>query len=335
VNDELLTLLTCPVCRDGDLLGLAARATDATLTCSRCDAKYPIRDGVPILLPADCDLAGVHDELDHAHGHKHRQAGYFDHAVAEEFEIVRPHGTPRAHRWLLSQKLNRAVAHVPDLRRATVVDACCGSGMEAEFLARRGARVLAVDLSEGAARRARARARRFDLDYFVVVGDVERLPVRTGAAEVAFVHDGLHHLADPLVGVRELARVGRRAISITEPADATLTQMAVRFGLATNEEEAGNEVRRLRPEQVRRELAAAGFSTRYERYLMYYGHEPGRATQLLSTPALFLAFRAGLGAADLVAGRWGNKLCVTGVRAGQRPSDREARDPFRGARQRP
>ena len=219
MSDELLTMLACPVCLDGELLGLAERPTDTTVICSRCDAKYPVRGGVPILLPSDCDLSGVHDELDHAHGHKHRQAGYFDHAVAEEFEILRPHGTPRAYRWLLARKLNRAVARVPDLRRATVVDACCGSGMEAEFLVRKGARVVAVDISEGAARRAQARARRFGLDYLVVVGDVERLPVRTGAADVAFVHDGLHHLADPLVGVRELARVGRRAVSITEPAD--------------------------------------------------------------------------------------------------------------------
>lgn len=317
MRDELLTLLTCPVCQDGDLLGLAGRPTDATLTCSSCDAKYPVRGGVPILLPSDCDLSGVHDELDHIHAHKHRQAGYFDHAVAEEFEIVRPHGTPRVYQWMLERKLDRAVAHVPNLQRATVVNACCGSGMEAEFLVRKGARVLAVDISEGAARRACARARRFGLDYFVVVGDVERLPVRTGAADVAFVHDGLHHLADPLVGVRELARVGDRAISITEPAEAVLTQVAVRFGLAANKEEAGNEVRRLHPERVRRELAAAGFSTRSERYLMYYGHEPGRATRLLSLTGLFPAFRAGLGATDVLAGRWGNKLCVTGVRAGR------------------
>ena len=317
MSDELLSMLACPVCLDGELLGLDKGSTDTTVICGRCDAKYPVRDGVPFLLPPDCDPSGVHDELDHAHGHKHRQAGYFDHAVAEEFETRRPHGTPRAYRWLLARKLSRAVAHVPDLRRVTVVDACCGSGMEAEFLVRNGARVVAIDISEGAARRAQARARRYGLDYLVVVGDVERLPVRTSAADVAFVHDGLHHLADPLVGVRELARVSRQAVSITEPADAALTQVAVRLGLATNEEEAGNQVRRLRPEQVRLELAAAGFTTRSEHYLMYYGHEPGLGMRVLSVPALFNVFKVGLGTVDLLAGSWGNKLCVTGIRTGQ------------------
>ena len=316
MSEDLRLLLTCPTCYSGDLAGLTAESVDGKLTCTHCGEVYEVRDGVPILVPRGVDPHRGHEELDHLHAHKQRQAEHYDHAVAEEFEIVRPHGTPRAHRWLLSRKLARAVAHLPLLHRAIVVDVCCGSGMEAEYLTRRGARVLAVDISEGAALRARARARRFGLDYLVVVGDVEHLPVRTRAADVAFVHDGLHHLTDPLSGVRELARVADQAVSITEPADAVLTQVAVRLGLAANEEEAGNEVRRLRPEQVRHELEAAGFSARSERYLMYHGHEPGRATRLLSRPPLYPAFTAGLGAVNLIAGHWGNKLCVTGVRSG-------------------
>jgi SAM-dependent methyltransferase/uncharacterized protein YbaR (Trm112 family) len=314
VSADLLRLLTCPACRRGDLAGLTAAPTDGKLTCTHCGEVYAVHGGVPILVPPGFDPHLAHDELDHVHAHKQRQAQHFDHTVAEEFETVRPHGTPRAHRWLLGQKLARAVAHLPVLQRAVVVDACCGSGMDAEYLTRKGARVIAVDISEGAALRARARARRFGLDYLVVVGDVENLPIRTRAADVAFVHDGLHHLADPLTGVRELARVADRAVSITEPADAALTQVAVRLGLSANQEEAGNQVRRLRPEQVRRELEAAGFAARSERYLMYYGHEPGPAMRLLSRPPLYAAFKAGLGAVDLMAGRWGNKLCMTGIR---------------------
>jgi SAM-dependent methyltransferase len=316
VSEELLRLLACPVCLRGDLAGLTAEPSEGKLTCTHCGEVYEVHDGIPILVPPGFDPGRAHDELDHLHAHKQRQAEHYDSAVAEEFETVRPHGTPRGYRWLLGQKLARAVAHLPVLRRAVVVDACCGSGMEAEYLARNGARVLAVDISEGAALRARARARRFGLDYLVVVGDVEHLPIRTRAADVAFVHDGLHHLADPLSGVRELARVANQAVSITEPADAVLTQVAVLLGIAANEEEAGNKVRRLRPGQVRHELEAAGFSARSERYLMYYGHEPGRAMRLLSRPPLYSAFKAGVGAADLVAGRWGNKLCVTGIRSG-------------------
>jgi hypothetical protein len=38
--------------------------------------------------------------------------------------------------------------------------------------------------------------------------------------------------------------------------------------------------------------------------------------RLLSQPPWYPAFKAGLGAVGLLAGRWGNKLCVTGIRPG-------------------
>ncbi len=313
-GNDLRDLLTCPVCRDSELAGIEHEIDDGAWTCRRCGASYPVRDGIPILLPPGLDVAAVHDELDHLHGHKGQQAGYFDRGVAEEFEVNRPHGAPRAYAWVLGEKFRRSVALLPPLQGKTVVDACCGSGMDAEFLARRGARVLAVDLSEGCARRARERARRFGLDYLTVVGDVEHLPVRTGAADVSYVHDGLHHLEDPLVGVRELARVASCAVSINEPADAAGTQLAVRLGIATNREDAGNRVARLRPELVREELRALGFSARTQRYLLYYKHEPGTLMRLASRPVGDVAYRSAVRLTDAALGRWGNKLQVTAVR---------------------
>lgn len=52
--------------------------------------------------------AAGHDEIDH--GHKDRQAEFFDREVAAEFEVSRPHGSPRLYRWLLAQKFRRSVA---------------------------------------------------------------------------------------------------------------------------------------------------------------------------------------------------------------------------------
>jgi SAM-dependent methyltransferase/uncharacterized protein YbaR (Trm112 family) len=312
--DDLLVLLICPVCLEGDLLGLNKQEPDRMLICSACSAEYAVRGGIPVLLPPEFDPAGVHDELDHALEHKQHQAGWFDRSVAEEFETSRPHGTPRAYRWLLTRKLGRSLECLPPLRGMTVVDACSGSGMEAEFLARQGARVVAVDISEGAARRAKARAERFGLDYLTVVGDVERLPIRTRAADVAYVHDGLHHLPDPMRGVRELARVARRALSVNEPADAILTQVAVLLGLSSNVEEAGNHVRRLRSSALLRELQASGWNVSIDRYLMYYRHEPRAVMQLLSLPGVFSIYRQLIETTNFVIGRCGNKLCLVGLR---------------------
>ncbi len=314
---DLFDLLTCPVCLDSHLISVDQVSGEHELVCSRCDARYPVRNGIPILLPAGFDATDVHDEIDHAYGHaghKHQQADYFDRGVAEEFEISRPNGAPETYRWLLSEKFRRSVAGLPDLLGATVVDVCCGSGMDAEMLARAGARVIALDISEGCAARAAERAKRNGLDYLVVVGDIERLPIATASADVSYVHDGLHHLADPAAGLRELARVARRAISINEPAEALGTAVAVKLGMALEREDAGNRVARLRPDAVARELARAGFDARAERYLMYYKHEPGAAMAFASRPLVRDVYRGVVTAADRAFGRWGNKLQVTATR---------------------
>ena len=313
---DLLRLLTCPICRDSDLGGLNEELPDGVLRCSCCRAAYPVRDGIPILLPPGLDTSHIDDEAGHLHQHKRRQADYFDREVAVEFEIVRPHGAPLAYQWLMAEKFRRSVGLLSPVRGATVVDACCGSGMDAEFLAREGAKVIALDISEGCARRARQRAERFDLDYLVVVGDVEHLPIRTAAVDIGYVHDGLHHLDEPALGLREQARVARRAVSVNEPADALGTQVAVRLGISSNDESAGNRVARLNAECLCRELQSAGFRVYARRYLMYYKHEPGRVMRLLSRPAVHHVYRWMVRLSNSAIGRWGNKLQVTAVRAG-------------------
>jgi len=315
LSADLLRLLTCPVCRDAELLGLEGGLTDGMLECSRCGAPYPVRGGIPILLPPGLDTSFIHDEVDDLCRHKRQQAGYFDREVAEEFETSRPHGTPLAYQWLMAEKFRRSTELLPSLDGATVLDVCCGSGMDAELLTRRGARVIALDISEGCATRALERARRHGLDYLVVVGDVERLPVRSGGVDISRVHDGLHHLSDPMPGLHELVRVARQAVSVNEPADAVATQVAVRLGIATNHESAGNRVARLRAEELCRELRAAGFQPTARRYLMYYKHQPGSAMRLLSRPGVHRVYRWMVGLSNAAIGRWGNKLQVTATRA--------------------
>ena len=320
MKEWLLDVLACPVNPQHPLLPLEGfdgdGIVDGSLHCPACGLTFPVRQGVPILVPPGLDASEEPDELDHVRAHKRQQADYFDDKVQAEFEAVRPHGAPLAYRWLMAEKFRRSVAFLPPLAGTTVIDACCGSGMDAEFLAREGARVIALDISEGCASRARIRAQRYGLDYQVVVGDVEHLPIRTGAVDIGYVHDGLHHLDEPALGLRELARVATCAVSINEPADALGTQIAVLTGLATNRENAGNRVARLRPRDVCRELESAGFRARGGRYFMYYGHEPGRVMHLASRPGVHHLYRWAMEMANLGVGRWGNKLQVTAVRAG-------------------
>jgi len=291
-------LLACPRCH-----GMLTWSPDAS-TCEACPAVYPIDNGIPLF------RCGDEDEL------KHRQTAWFDDGEDAEYEITRPHGTPRFHQWLLAEKFRRSIASIEGLIPGSVVlSVCAGSGMDAEFLARAGARVIAADLSLGAARRARERGRRHEVPIDVIVADVERLPFPDRSIDVVYVHDGLHHLERPLDGLAEMARVARRAVCVTEPARAAVTGLAVRFGLALEREEAGNRVARLRVAEVTAALRARGFCVvGAERYAMYYRHKPGRTVRLLSLKPLFPLARFTLAALNVVSGSFGNKLAVVAVR---------------------
>jgi ubiquinone/menaquinone biosynthesis C-methylase UbiE/uncharacterized protein YbaR (Trm112 family) len=288
------TLLVCPACR-------ASLRWYSAIECTRCGRAYARLDSIPLLLEGSEDR------------HKATQAAYFD-AADEAWEIERPNGAPRLHAWLLAEKFRRAISEL-DVRGRTVVAACAGSGMDAEFLARAGARVIAVDISTGAARRVNERARRHSVPITPVVADIEHLPFPDQSVDISFVHDGLHHLERPELGLAELARIARVGISVSEPAQAALTRLAVRAGVALEEEEAGNRVARLAPQLVEAELERHGFRTvRSDRYAMYYRHEPGRVARLLSAPIAYPIARVAFAGANRVIGSVGNKLVVQGVR---------------------
>ena len=258
------------------------------------------------------------DEIDHHHSdeHKRQQAEYFDHQQAVEFEIERPRGTPRLYGWLLSEKMRRALAGLESISGSTVLTVCGGSGMDAEFLAKQGAKVIVTDISKAAAERCRQRAERHGVSLWPVVADIEHLPFPDRSIDVVLVHDGLHHLRNPLAGLREMARVASRAVSINEPAQAWVTRLATHVGLALTVEEAGNTVARMSAGEVLDVLAAEGFSpTCTQRYGMFYRHKPGRMARLFSAPGAFIFARAFFASGNKVAGRFGNKLTIQAVRS--------------------
>jgi SAM-dependent methyltransferase len=251
------------------------------------------------------------------------QADHFDEVDDPEYEIERPWGAPALHRWMLAEKAHRSVRGIESsLAGASTLTICGGSGMDAEWLARAGARVVSSDLSIGAARRAVERARRHGIPFRSIVADAERLPVRDRSVDLVYVHDGLHHLDRPEAGLAEMLRVARKAISINEPARAGLTALAVRVGLAREREESGNRIARQSLSDLVAAVRAAGFRVAgARRYPLFYRHRPGLVTRAFSVGPLFTSARAFWRAADLIVGRAGNKLVVVAEREESRTSD--------------
>ena len=96
------------------------------------------------------------------------------------------------------------------LPRYTVVDLGCGEGFLTLEVARWASRVVAVDRSEPVLERARelaARRRVRNVDWRL--GELERPPVETGAADIALLSQALHHAEDPLQALRAATAVVR------------------------------------------------------------------------------------------------------------------------------
>jgi SAM-dependent methyltransferase len=126
--------------------------------------------------------------------------------------------------------LEYAFALLADVRDRTVLDLGCGSGENTLVLARRGARVVGVDISESLLQLARKRLELNGLGKCAhfAVGSGHDLPVRSGAIHTVFGIAILHHL-DLEATSREVHRVlgnGGRAIFHEPVRDSSLLRAA-------------------------------------------------------------------------------------------------------------
>jgi SAM-dependent methyltransferase len=99
-----------------------------------------------------------------------------------------------------------------DLHGKTVLDVGCGHGANASLLARLGARVTGLDVSPGAVRAARARARANGVEDRVelVCSPIETADLPAGAFDVIWGDAILHHLTSELdLVMANLARWAR------------------------------------------------------------------------------------------------------------------------------
>ena len=111
---------------------------------------------------------------------------------------------------------------VEQLAGQRVLEVGCGAAMCSRWLATQGARPLAVDLSAGMLRHARAGAERTGVMVALAQADGQRLPVATASIDTAFTSFGaVPFVADSARLMREVARVlrpgGRWVFSTAHP----------------------------------------------------------------------------------------------------------------------
>ncbi len=187
---EALNFLMCPNC--GGELALSENASSDTkdahiisggLTCKGCGSKFSIRNGVPILLPANLSSVKLETASRFAEEWT-RWSDLRDYYEQEFFDWVAPLG-PK------------------DFADQVVFEGGCGKGRHTAIVAGHGARaIVSLDLGESAFV-AFAHTRRFP-NAHVVIGDLLNPPVRP-VFDLAFSVGVLHHLPDPAAGFASLA----------------------------------------------------------------------------------------------------------------------------------
>jgi len=305
---EMASILRCPACKGGPLRidekqYKGEEILEAEIICSNCKAWYKIIDGIPIMLP---NKGSRGREINR----KQKQITYFAEKCDTEFEINRPHNTGHLYQYLIDYKFKKTFESLPEsLQGLKVLDSCCGSGMACEYYANQGAKVVGLDMSFEAVKRAKIRGERYGFQAESVVGDSENLPFINDSFDIASIHDGLHHLEKPQTGVRELSRVAKKGFFIIEPARAVPTKISVFLGISTNYEEAGNIVYRFSENQLKRWAEELDYNhTTIVRYLMYYSHRPPVWFELFNNNFMSFLFLIGFHLTNLVLGAFGNKI---------------------------
>ncbi len=192
---SLLEDLVCPISGDGlQIVPESPKSEVETgeLVCESCSLRWPIRGGIPRLVPAD--LVEQQRKTANAFGWQW-----------QHFAEMHPEFEAQFLDWL--DPIGR-----DDFVGKRVLDAGCGLGRHSYFAASYGAReVVALDLSD-AVETAQRNLAQFD-NVHVIQGDLLRPPLRTaadgGGFDLVYSIGVLHHLPDPYEGFRTLLRYVR------------------------------------------------------------------------------------------------------------------------------
>lgn len=157
-----------------------------------------IRDRIDSLEEAADDRARLDAVLDER---RKRSETFFD-SMAARWDVIGrefARGTARLH------AVTRLVP--PGL---VVADVGCGTGYQAEALARVAARVICVDHSTRMLSKARENLRETSARIELRPGELDDLPLQDAEVDAVFGHMVVHHLLDPMTALAEMHRVLRR-----------------------------------------------------------------------------------------------------------------------------
>ena len=183
-------LLCCPECKSDFF------QCKKGLKCKKCSKEYGVCEGIPVLV-----------DLDNLPIHLQGQVKYFSRETRE-----RPRGDSgfALEPWQKSF-LNKFVSNASKIRDAVVIDCGTGSGYMAIELAKKGAFVIACDLTLESLIRLKQVANEYGVldNLLLACCTAETLPFKTGIADYFISNAVLEHLPKEREAIMEIDRVTR------------------------------------------------------------------------------------------------------------------------------
>jgi SAM-dependent methyltransferase len=114
-----------------------------------------------------------------------------------------------------------------DLAGQDAIELGCGTGYVSAWLARRGAKPVGIDNSPRQLATARAFQQEFGLDFPLLLGNAEEVPLPSGSFDLAISEYGASIWADPYRWIPEAARLLRPGGRLVFVTDGTLLDLTL------------------------------------------------------------------------------------------------------------
>ncbi len=221
---NLLDILACPNCNSPLELAEAKEAYDeiweGVLACQHCTAVFPIIEGMPQLYLNDNTWSTKAAE---AEGWVtiHKDLGIYE-VTPDSIDLQIPYYPEEP--WLeVSKGFDQALNLLPLTGKETILDLGAGRGWAAKEFAKRGCRVVALDVVADVnvgLGRGKAIMEYAGVYFDRVIGAGENLPFGSASFDVVFCAATLHHASDLpafFKNINDVLKPGGRLCAMHEP----------------------------------------------------------------------------------------------------------------------
>lgn len=183
LGQSLLKILACPVCKSD------VEQENNSLVCVNCNKKFPVVDGIPIMLPKLTeDLRLTQEKWDKEYKDRYN---------------------PQSTDLFSNPELRDNYLHVNKFMRSKdglFLEGGCGTAKISCQLAKEGVQTVGMDISLNALRLASMIFKREGLDGLFVCGNIMELPFKENIFTYVYTGGVLEHFKDTQIAVDEIYR---------------------------------------------------------------------------------------------------------------------------------